>query len=126
MNNYQGEFITDTEEWKQVFSKNPNELLNDENIFKLNTKIEITNDNKNVDKVNSFSMSFGFLNGSLDTIKSDLEEYDNYMNNYQIQIANDNMLNKDEKYIDTINIKTKEIQEQISSCNDNSPIIRMY
>ena len=77
-------------------------------------------------------ISSGFLQGSLETIKTDLEEYDNNINDLQLEIANDteewkqiftkkrDELINDENYIDKISLETKEKLDNFVNFNRNN------
>jgi hypothetical protein len=72
-----------------------------------------------------------FLNDNLDTIKNDLEKYDNEIDNFQFEIQNNDILKQiftkknienDENYINNINI----INEEKNNSNISCPMINTY
>jgi hypothetical protein len=92
---------------------------------------------------NLISLSTGFLNGSLETVKNDLENYDNKMDTFQFEINNDNdewkqiftkknnEIGQDENYIHKLNFEEKvsidtNNLEQINLSNVKCPIIKIY
>ena len=135
--NYQTVIPDNNEEWKQIFTKTVIQSINYRNINNINIEIGEKQDENIINNVekksnceNLSEMSCGFLNGRLDTIKTDLEEYDNDMYNYQCQIPNDNEFNNDENYIDNITLENVDKQnnyenykEGIRFSNDDYPVI---
>ena len=138
--NYQTIIPNNNEEWKQIFTKTLNQLINNDNINNINIEIGENQDDNKINNileksncVNLSAMSCEFLNGRLETIKTDLEEYNNYMNNYQSPITHDNEFNNDENYIDNITIQNVEKQnnyenykDDFTFSNDDYPVITIY
>jgi hypothetical protein len=128
--NYQTENEYNNEEWKQIFTKTVLQSIHYKNISNMDNEIDDYKDSKSCNKINDVidksncvnlsEMSCGFLNGRLDTIKSDLEEYDNKFNN-------------DENYINTFTKENVEKQnnndtnkDNIIFSNNDYPVIKVY